>query len=107
MYTFQVENEMFGVDWDGPLPDVICDSHVEVSCVESPLMIVNLQNYVSNSIADSKDHGMDIYLNCLEYILGLSTLYQHSESVIPLAREQNIATVFIVIITPVLQGHRA
>ena len=61
---------MFGMDWDGPLPDVTCDSHVEVASIESPLTDnehTELSEQI-NPLADSDEHGIDIYNNCLEYV---------------------------------------
>lgn len=70
MTAFQVDDEMFGIDWDGPLPDITCDSHVEVPLVESPLTDSEYTELCEqiNPIADSEEHGMDIYINCLEFI---------------------------------------
>jgi len=61
---------MFGIDWDGPLPDVTCDSHVEVPTIESPLTDNEYTEVCQqiDPIANSKEYGIDIYLNCIEYV---------------------------------------
>lgn len=61
---------MIGIDWDGPLPDVTCDSYLEVPNVESPLTDSDYKELCEqiDPIADSEEHEMDIYITCLEYV---------------------------------------
>ena len=60
-----MDEETFGIDWDGPLPDVTCDSLVEVSTVEMPLTSCKYTELCEliDPIAESDEHGVDIYLN--------------------------------------------
>ena len=65
-----MNQETFGIDWDGPLPDVTCDTHVEVSSVELPLTnheYTELCEHI-DPLAESSEYGIDIYLNCLQFV---------------------------------------
>lgn len=41
--NYKVDDKSYRIDWDGPLPYVICDNYVAVSAVELPLMDVTIE----------------------------------------------------------------
>ena len=65
-----MDEETFGIDWDGPLPNVTCDTHVEVSSIEMPLTNREYRELCEeiDPLAESNEHGIDIYLNCLQFV---------------------------------------
>ena len=63
------ESNLYGVDWDGPLPMDDGDS-VVVPTTSVPLCEDNMQQLASqiNPLAVSYDFGIDLYLECLQLI---------------------------------------
>ena len=59
-----------GVDWDGPLTDVICDGGIEVPTVYVPLTSAQFDKLCQkiNPLAESSEYGIDIYVNCLQCV---------------------------------------
>lgn len=63
------ERNLYGVDWDGPLPMDDGDS-VVVPTTSVPLCEDDMQQLASqiNPLAVSYDFGIDLYLECLQFI---------------------------------------
>lgn len=51
------------------MPDITCDSHVEVS-TDMPLTNSEYTELCEqvDPLAESTEHGVDVYLNCLEFV---------------------------------------
>ena len=75
MFTFQEDNENYGVDWDGPVPNNDEDLNIHPDGIEVPVTYVpiNEEDYSVlreqiDPLRDSELYGVDIYLEVLSFI---------------------------------------
>ena len=70
---------MYGIDWDGPLPDdILTNDIVEVPSVLNPLSDEHYGDLCSEiyPLAASNDYGIDLYQTCLNFVYYKLSLYQ-------------------------------
>ena len=75
LHVFQ--GDYYGVDWDGPAPDVSLDDEtpVEVPNTRNPLepaQYSSLTNLI-NPLSNSDEYGVDIYLEVLTFLQETAT----------------------------------
>jgi hypothetical protein len=60
----------FGIDWDGPMPENVTDETVEVPSIPCLLTDCDYAELCTNinPLATSSNYGIDIYLDCLEFM---------------------------------------
>jgi hypothetical protein len=66
----QSESSLYGIDWNGPLPDAEELEQVEVTNTVNPLQerdFVQLQGVIS-PIGPSDCQGVDLYIRTLEFV---------------------------------------
>ena len=71
-YLFQINFENYGIDWDGPVVQEVGDNnHVEVPETNCPLSMEQFQELreTVNPLRQSIYHGVDCYLEVLQFIL--------------------------------------
>ena len=61
----------YGIDWDGPLPDVEEAGSVEVPCIPNPLGREDMQElkYTICPTTHSDNYGIDLYSRTLQFTL--------------------------------------
>ncbi len=67
----QTQSSLYGVDWNGPLPDAEELQRVEVTTTLNPLEerdYMQLKQMIS-PIGPSDCHGVDIYIRTLEFVV--------------------------------------
>ena len=82
MFTFQEDNENYGVDWDGPVPNNDKDLNIHPDGIEVPVTYVpiNEEDYSVlreqiDPLRDSELYGVDIYLEVLSFIANNNNLF--------------------------------
>ena len=71
---------MYGVDWDGPLPDdVTATTIVDVPSVINPLNQEHYGELCSEicPLATSTDYGIDLYQTCLHFVYSKLSFYNY------------------------------
>ena len=74
---------MYGIDWDGPLPDDIrTDNIVGVPSVFNPLTDEHYGELCSEiqPLAASNDYGIDLFQTCLSFVYDKLLLQQEQVS---------------------------
>lgn len=69
-YVLQSEASLYGIDWNGPLPDAEELEQVEVINTVNPLQerdFLQLQSVIS-PIGPSDCQGVDLYIRTLEFV---------------------------------------
>ena len=69
---------MYGIDWDGPLPDnIITDVIVDVPPVTDLLNSADYAELCSeiSPLATSYDYGIDLYHTCLHFVYNKLSCY--------------------------------
>ena len=62
---------MYGIDWDGPLPDdVLANNTIDVLPITNPLSNEHYAELCTEicPLATSPNYGIDLYLNCLHLV---------------------------------------
>ena len=62
---------MYGIDWDGPLPDdILTNDIIEVPSIFNPLTDEQYGELCSEiyPLATSCDYGIDLFQTCLSYV---------------------------------------
>lgn len=70
LLLFQANSILYGIDWNGPLPDDDDVEVVEVTSTANPLSerdFIQLQSTVS-PIDNSDCQGVDLYIRTLEFV---------------------------------------
>ena len=70
---------MYGIDWDGPLPDdIMTNAIVDIPSVINPLSDEHYGELCSEicPLAASTDYGKDLYETCLQFVYDKLSLHQ-------------------------------
>lgn len=69
LQEYQRTQEAYGVDWNGPLPDVVDDS-VAVPETHCPLSDTDLDELKAtiDPLAPSDSYGLDLFCSCKEFV---------------------------------------
>lgn len=67
------------MDWDGPIPDANSDNAVVVDPPQCPLCQEHLEALSNciNPLDDSQEYGIDVYVECLQFVRDRTAVCSH------------------------------
>ena len=68
-FSIQADTPLYGIDWNGPIPDSEDADHVEVATTRKPLEeqdFLHLQATIS-PVSYSDCHGVDLFIRSVEF----------------------------------------